>query len=85
MELFFLYNFDEYIRVAELDKIGIKSPTVIELYESHLNINLNLDELVKVSPIDEGNFIQFETWDQYSIVVPYSSADGIGNKGDIRK
>lgn len=75
------YNNGELmLLVGELDALGFNSKVVIESYKSQAGRMLNLNELIKVSPKDEGKKINFETMDQISITVPVYSADGGWNK-----
>lgn len=68
--------------VAELEKIGIDSQKVIVEYQIKKGINLNINELIKVSSKDEGKTIDFETLDQISITVTAINSDGSYNKID---
>lgn len=68
--------------MTELEKIGINSVLLKNEFLNKQNINLDLNEMIKVSSSDEGNKIKFETLDKISIVVDVYSADGSWNKVD---
>lgn len=73
------YQGEVTIQVGRLEQIGISSEKVVGLYKSK-GISLNFNELIKVSPKDEGKNINFETWDKISILVPVYQSSGGFNK-----
>lgn len=68
------------LKVRDLESIGIISEAVIVSYRKSAGVVLDLNELIKVSPKNEGKHINFETFDKISIVVPVLTAAGGWNK-----
>lgn len=68
------------LKVSDLEKFGISSKIVISQYQKKNIRELNLDELIKVSPNEESKNIKFETFDKISVVVPVDIAAGAWNK-----
>lgn len=74
---------DALIEVRDLYEAGINQQIIIQNYQQYEGRTLNLNELVKVSPTDEGKNLKFETFDAISIVVPFALATGPFNKSEI--
>lgn len=68
-----------YLKVENLAKAGI-SAVVIEANFNKLGRILQKNEYIKISQKNEGNYIEFQTLDQISVLVDVSRAVGGFNK-----
>lgn len=68
--------------VKDLNQVGINPVAIQEAYQEQANVQLNWDEVVKVSADEEGKNINVNTIDGISIVVGIDAASGPFNKGD---
>lgn len=68
------------IKISELESLGLNSKFIIEEYFKQNKRELNLNELIKVSPYDEARNIKLETFDSISVLVPVHMAAGTWNK-----
>jgi hypothetical protein len=71
---------DIYVKITELGEFGINPNQVITIYRKSIIREINIDEVVKVSPNEEAGTINLETFDKISLTVPTYSADGVFNK-----
>lgn len=71
---------EKLILAKELGLHGLDYQKIAQIYKNHSNINLNPNELLKVTRDEEGKHIRFETLDHLSVVVPIYHARGVANK-----
>lgn len=77
-------NASTQISVKDLNKFGLDSALIATAFQDQLQINLNPNELIKVSYDNEGKDIKFETLDHYSVFISAPTMSlGAGNKGDV--
>ena len=67
---------DHEVRIEKVVDLGVSPQDVIDAFQNQHGVLLNPDSVVKVSPDEEGNTIQFETLDHLAVVVSHSVAGG---------
>lgn len=73
-------NASNQIPLKDLNRFGIDSEAVSALFKENINVNLNPNELLKVTYENEGKNIQFETLDNYSVTVAIGDTRTSPNK-----
>jgi hypothetical protein len=66
-----------YIRVSDFEKFAVTSGLLVRNNYQQSGRMLNLNQLIKVSPSDEGENVIFKTMDEVNIKVP--DPNSIGN------
>lgn len=69
------------VPVCELEEYGISPNVIQEEFYNRYQVNINWDEYLKVSTVDEGKEIRFEKYDDASTSVSIDNARGVFNKG----
>lgn len=68
------------VPVSDLEDLGISAKAIQEEFYNRHQVNIDWDEYLKVSKENEGKEIRFETYDNFSTIVPIARAHGTFNK-----
>jgi hypothetical protein len=70
----------QHIITKDLGTHGINSEIIEAAFRNTHGINLNINEILKVSADEEGSNYKFDTLDGISVVVPIIDTKGAANK-----
>ncbi|MGE5085444.1 MAG: hypothetical protein ACM3MG_04030 [Bacillota bacterium] len=73
------------IALKNFNQIGLDPEVIQEIYRKQADVELDWNEVLKVSADEEGKNININTLDGISVVVPIYSAAGPFNKGDTHR
>ncbi|MGZ3800980.1 MAG: hypothetical protein ACXVCR_11675 [Bdellovibrio sp.] len=73
-------NLNEKIALKDIHSLGINKKLVESAFLQSRGINLNMNEVLKVSIDEEGKNYKFDTLDNISVIVPIESAIAAPNK-----
>lgn len=76
---------EEEVILKDLKKFGIDHFQVSEVFNFQTGVNLNPNETIRMIRDEEGKYIQFETLDHHSVIVPIELAAGPFNKRTARE
>lgn len=69
-----------YLKLIELEKIGIDPVIVVTKYQNLGKRHVNIEEVVRVTFDEEARGVKIESLDSISVTVPVFSAAGGRNK-----
>lgn len=68
------------VAVKDLNLIGLNSSNIIEEFRNKTGVNLNPDEILRVTEDEEGKNLHLETFDKHSVRIDILKSKGSFNK-----